>query len=285
MELTLNLKKQISEYALANADIEVCGFVMADGSIKPVENVADTFSIEELKAMGLTIESDNPDPRASLFVMPDWGNKFFIDNYDSITDVFHSHCLDSAPGYLSPTDIHNSIASKKGYILYHCHPDIDAWDYFNPNELHPYPLQNKKKFNPKQLDFYLGWPYSHPRCDCLTLFRAYFKGMFGISIRDYPRPKDPLEYFKGHWDAYRQNLQKEDFVQVNASQLQPNDVVLTTLRGRTPHHIAILLEPSTGKALHVLEPGRLSETFVYGGRDWLASTDSYWRHRSFIHAN
>ena len=282
MYLTLDVKKQISQYALDNSDIEVCGFVLDDGSVKFVENVADTFSIEELKAMGLDTDLIDSDPRASLFVMPDSANQFFVDNYDKITSVFHSHCKPEAPGYLSPTDIHNSIKSKKGYILYHCHPDIDAWDYFNPNEIHPYPLQNKKNSNPKQLEFYLGWPYQHPRCDCLTLFRAYFKGMFDITIRDYPRPKNPLDYFKGHWDAYRKNLQKEDFIQIDESQLQPNDVVLTTLRGRTPHHISILLEPKTGKALHVLEPGRLSETFVFGGREWKESVDSYWRHKRFI---
>ena len=281
MDLTFDIKKTISEYALDNSEIEICGFLLVDGSLYEADNIADTLSPEELSNMGVSEADLDKDPRSFLFMMDPDAHNFFITQRDSIDALFHSHCLDNSPGYLSPTDIHNSIASKLPYILYHCHPDFDSWDLFDPLDIHPYPLQNKKKYTPKQLEFYLGWPYNHPRCDCLTVFRSYYKGMLDIVIRDYPRPKDPLEYFKGYWDAYRNNLQKEDFVQVEKP-YKKNDVVLSTLRGKTPHHVSILLDPSTGKSLHVLEPGRLSETFVYGGRDWIQATDSVWRHKRLL---
>ncbi|MBW4460426.1 MAG: hypothetical protein KME47_09325 [Nodosilinea sp. WJT8-NPBG4] len=278
----IEVKKELAAYALENSDIETCGFLLKDGTFKPAENIADTFTSHELKEMGLDFIGDS-DARSHVFVMDSEAQSFFRDNPDKIAAVFHSHCRDDKPGYLSDPDIRNSRASKIPYLLYHCHPDIDDWDLFDPKALHPYPLKDRRKFPITDVEYYLGWPYNHPRCDCLTLFRSYYKGVLGIHVNDYPRPKSVRDYIKGVWNAYDENLGNEGFVKIESS-LKKHDLILMRLIGTIPHHIAIMLDPDKGIALD-LDPAKgSSKTFVYGGTEHINQTHSIWRHTSLINA-
>ncbi|WP_208350456.1 C40 family peptidase, partial [Aetokthonos hydrillicola] len=60
------------------------------------------------------------------------------------------------------------------------------------------------------------------------------------------------------------------------------DVILMCIVGDRTHHCAILLDPSTGKALHNLGEGRLSEVFMYGGY-WVERTRAVIRYSRLEH--
>ncbi|MFG6094394.1 hypothetical protein SPB21_04050 [Leptothoe sp. ISB3NOV94-8A] len=270
-KIAVSVKQKISVLAQEGSPYEVCGFVLADDSLHVAENIAHEYK---------QCDPGYSDARETHFAIDPDSQSFFEENRDRIKAVFHSHTSPKVSGYLSPDDVHNSIAANVPYVVYHCHPDFESWDLFDPDGLHPYPLERRGSANPSSLAFYLGWRFEFPRSDCLTLFRNYFRGKLGIEIRNYPRPKRQQDCFVEGWDAYRENFSREGFVKLpEGATLRANDILLSTLVGVTPHHVSIVIDPEKKTALHLQEPGMVSELYVHSGPIWENRTKSAWRHR------
>jgi proteasome lid subunit RPN8/RPN11 len=240
--LNSTIKKQIIEEAIATPNQEICGAVLNDGSIYPMVNYA-------------------VDPQNNFSLDPGEFDKI----RSSVSAIYHSHCLDSQPGQLSPIDIANSKALKLPYILFH--RLFHEWDYYNPNDIYPYPLI-PNPYLVKELGYYLGWRFEYNRCDCYTLIRSYYKGMLDIDIPDFHR-NTIEEIDNPEWNMFLKNFSKAGFEKLDPDEtVVANDVILMSINGKTVHHAALLVNPSNGKAIHNLGEGRLSELFMYGG---------YWR--------
>ena len=247
MLITAQIKQQIVNHSQHLSSLEVCGFICENDTVIPCANIAENSQ------EAFEISTD------------------YFEEVNALTPVlaiYHSHCQDWQPAMLSATDISNSKASKLPYLLYHT--AFGQWDYYDPGDIYPYPL-TPNLHSPLELEYYLGWRFEYNRSDCYTLFRSYYKGMLGIALPDFPRG-DIEETTSPDWDMFRSNFEKVGF-----RQLEPNDVLLMCIVGDRTHHAAILLDPSTGKALHNLGEGRLSEVFMYGGY-WVERTRSVIRY-------
>jgi len=247
MLLTSQIKQAVISHSQRDSDIEVCGLICAGGDVYPCANNA--ANAQE------SFEISNDDFE-------------IINNVDPVIGIYHSHWQDSQPALLSPTDIANSKASLLPYLLYHT--KFGQWDLYDPNVIYPYPLISNPHTQ-QEVEFYLGWRFEYNRSDCYTLFRSYYKGMLGIELPDYLRG-DIEETISPSWDMFKANFENAGFRKLERSEpLQTNDVILMNIVGSRTHHASVLLDPKTGKALHNLGEGRLSEIFMYGGY-WVERT-------------
>ena len=121
---------------------------------------------------------------------------------------------------------------------------------------------------------YLDWKFVFNRSDCLSLFRSFYSNIFGVKIKDYPRPltdKFPPE----HWDDYAENFGNEGFSKVEG-QRKYGDVLLMSVFAREAHHVGIWLNDR--EFLHLLKPGELSRV-QYLDTKWEQKIKSVWRHK------
>ncbi|OKH14875.1 hypothetical protein NIES592_08335 [Fischerella major NIES-592] len=241
MIITTQIKQKIINHSQYQSEMEICGLICENGEVFPCANIA-------------------PNPQEAFEISTDYFDQ--INAANQVAAIYHSHWQHTQPALLSPTDISNSKAAKLPYVLYHT--AFGQWDYYEPNNIYPYPL-TPNPHSPKSLEYYLGWRFEYNRSDCYTLFRSYYKGMLDIELPDFPRG-DIEETTSPEWDMFRSNFASCGFRKLEADEpLQTNDVLLMCIVGDRTHHAAILLDPSTGKALHNLGEGRLSEIFMYGG--------------------
>ena len=240
---------------------EVCGLILQDGSIIPVDNMIEGSGIEQ--------EGELLDRTTGILI--DEG--LIIEYEDELAAIYHSHHSDTQDGYLSFTDIAQSRFHQIPYLLYHT--TFKTWDYFDPNYYHPAPLLENG--NPKKLDYYKGWNFVYGRSDCSMLLRSYFHYMKGIDIPDYPRPADG-EWYKNpiHQTAYQDLMEDpiNGFRRVNTSTPKKHDVILVRWFGsRYASHAGIMVEDD--KVLHIIE-NRQSEVVPLGG-EWTRRLHSIWR--------
>jgi len=253
--LSTQIKREIINQAIATPDVEICGVILSDGGVLQMNNCAD-------------------EPQHNFIIEQ---NEFNLVR-GSVVAIYHSHCLDSQPAILSREDVANSKASKLPYVLYHT--IFGQWDYYDPLDIYPYPLISNP-YIPSELGFYLGWKFDYNRSDCYTLVRSYYKGKLKIDLPDFPRNQIE-ETTSPDWDMFAGNFEKAGFRKLEHDEpLQANDVILMCISGTQTHHSAILLDPKTGKALHNLGEGRLSELFMYGGY-WLTATRFACRYQYYI---
>lgn len=233
--------------SLSKPDEEVCGVIL---------EFPDRIKVVQAANMAADITN-------SFKIDPD----FYQTIAPLVKTVWHTHVGDHTPTHLSPDDIKQSKALKHPYLVYH--HQFQEWDYYDPGYIHPYPLEERG--NPKSLDYYLGWRFEYGRCDCYTLVRAYYKGMLGIDIPDFPRGQLD-ETLSQDWDMFNENFAIAGFRELGEGEaIQDNDVVIMNVVGGRSHHVAVIVEASANKALHVLGEGRFSEIFMYGGA-WLQKT-------------
>lgn len=263
--LTPTTKQRIAAEARLKPKEEVCGVILTDGTVMPLPNEHPTP------------ETDFQLPANAI---PKYG--------EYLAAVFHSHWEESSPALLTPADVVNARATGVTSIVYHT--TFDQWDLFDPNGLHPWPLK-QKHMDPKQLKFYLGWPWEWGRSDCLTLFRAYYQGMLGITIQDFQRVESEAKFLElldsGQWNQYEEELPAQGMHKIyegsppETFEFRQHDVILMQLQGRRPHHVGILTDVEKMHLIHHLQAGRLSETVIYGkGR--IRQTSSVWRHENFM---
>lgn len=251
-----------ANYAKSKPLEEACGVIVDDPKhghqFFELKNVADDSS------KGFEIEPN------------EWVR---IYSNEKILAIFHSHIGEDQPGFLSTYDVHQSNYFKIPYLLYHI--DDQEWDYYDSALIHPRPLQEKG--TPKELPYYLGWNWEWVRCDCSTLLRAYYKGMLGIHLNDYPKPLNPKEILSSNWNGYLDNFESEGFVRVYDA-IKPNDVILMNLFARNPHHVGIVTEVRMDNSvimLHLFDDTSPSNITLYGGF-WRQCEHSRWRHKNFM---
>lgn len=183
---------------------------------------------------------------------------------DDAIAIWHTHCLDTQAGTLSPKDVENSKLQNLPYILYHS--IFENWDLFDPNNPHPYPLTAPETFDANNPESWLGLPWEYGRSDCFTLFKGWYKGL-GIELQEYPRGKDSDERFSQAWNLFLESYKAEGFIGIPPAEawapspgermnLQKNDVLLMTMPGSTnPVHCALIADdPSSMQILHHLGP-------------------------------
>ena len=89
------VKSAIAQYAHSKPNEEVCGLVLSDDSVVPLENTADS----------------KDDFRLPADTLPKYS--------DRIQYIFHSHYQEDSPALLTPADISGSRRCGKPYLLYH----------------------------------------------------------------------------------------------------------------------------------------------------------------------
>lgn len=250
------IKEHIIEHAKEFPEQEVCGVIVEDVPYR-CTNAAEN------KHEAFVIEPDELD---------------LIVGYNDIQGVYHTHWKTEQSEYLSPPDICNAKSSKIKYILHHS--AFESWDLFDPANLaNPFPLFIDG--SPKEVNYYLKWPFVYNRTDCFSLLRAYYKGMLDISLPDFPRGFSLQETTSSSWNLIEENFQKANFRKLEFGELhQKNDVVVMSLNNIQPHHVSIIIDDNN-TGLHNLGGERTSELFVYGGTYWKHATRYICRHRSF----
>ncbi|SAL03063.1 NLP/P60 protein [Caballeronia calidae] len=119
-------------------------------------------------------------------------------------------------------------------------------------------------------------PFVHGVHDCYAIVRDYY-ALQGIELRDYPRAfgwwEDPLGP-----DLYRDNFEKEGFVEVPREKLRQHDLILMNIRARRDNHMAVYL--GHGVILHHLI-GQASRREAYQ-EFYQRRTTAVLRHKAFL---
>lgn len=257
-------KESVRTECLKNPNQESCGLILL---YKEQELVVPCLNTSEKPTESFVI---NPDEVESI-----------LDKYEesTIKAVYHSHWSDTQDSTLGAIDITNSKASKKAYLLYHT--GFNEWDGFDPNNLYPFPMV-PNKYEVTDINYYLKWPFLYNRSDCYSLFRAYYGNYLGISVPEFARGVTVEETLSPDWDLFEDNFSKAGFRRLEHDEpLQNNDAILMNLQGTQTHHVAILLDKTTGKSLHTIGGKRHSELFLYGGEYWTSVTRYVCRHKDF----
>jgi len=171
---------------------------------------------------------------------------------EDILLFWHSHFKDSHQGSFTSQDLALANYLNIPSLLYHAHEDFNNWDYYEPSNPNPYPL-NKINYSPDEIEFYLGWRFDWGRTDCFALVRRYFLGALNIEIGEWKRPEEPpsngnLNWsFEDYWD-FSQSFNK---LPLHSSQFKLNDIFGIALRGgRKANHLAVLINPELNLILH-----------------------------------
>jgi proteasome lid subunit RPN8/RPN11 len=250
------VQTKIKKHSKAYPDVEVCGIVVLDGQTQKAyygENV-----------------SDHP---SNSFELADYILRKHADK--ELLAVYHSHCNPDSSAFLSAEDIYYSKNFSIPFICYH--EELDAWDYFDPNLAeNPYPLTLEG--DSSSLDYYLGWQWQWNRCDCCSLFKAYYKGRLGIDLEDHPRALSSSDIFQEGWNDFERFLPDRGFFQWFGKP-EVNDLVLMSIEGQTIHHVGVMVEPN--RMLHLYNEKYPSDIVIYEDSLWQRVTRSVWRWNSF----
>jgi proteasome lid subunit RPN8/RPN11 len=122
----------------------------------------------------------------------------------------------------------------------------------------------------------IGRPFVHGVHDCYALVRDYYAGQ-GVTLNDYPRTWGWWESTEGP-DLYRENFEKEGFVEVPRETLREHDLLLMNIRAAHDNHMAIYL--GAGIILHHLI-GHASKRETYQ-EFYQRRTTAVLRHHAFI---
>lgn len=241
----------------ADTDIECCGYwIPSKGLVIPGKNI-------------------HLNPKSN-FIIDGIYHISMITRYPDAV-IYHSHLGEDTASLLSHQDIECSKRMKVPYLVYH--RDFQEWDYFDPNNLNPYPLIDRP-YSTDNIDFYLGIPWQWDRFDCYSLFRNYYKGMLGINLREFSRKGSEGVVTLPTWNQYTDNYESQGFNSIALeSNLQKNDVMLMTLVGEQIHHAIIVIDENVG--IQILGEGRVSERVAIG-ESLRRRTRMIIRHQRFI---
>lgn len=239
------IKLQIKIAALG-FNKEVCGVIIGDRVV--------------------TLNNIHPDPENHFTISANELNTF---NYADITAIWHTHHKDTQPGHFSYTDIELAHQSQKPIVLYHS--GFDVWDYYEPNNPDPFPLDSKP-YSFKDLNFYLNVKFHWGRSDCFAIVRRYLLGILGIDIGEFKREQlddFPPEDYDCPWDMNKFNL-----LPLGTSP-QLYDVFGIALKGgRKVNHAMVMVKPEENVILHSPSKKSVSQLEQYS---------DYWRRRTLLH--
>jgi hypothetical protein len=305
-ELTQEMQAKIKELALQNPDEETCGFILKDGQVVSCPNVhynqtldgvgADELraTIEMLQIKDLEVPDDTDDftdirrqlSRKTGMAISSQQRLAFDER--GIAAVWHSHCLDSAPGRLThednpergvTSDITQAKLQRLPYVLYHT--QFDEWDLYDPCSINLYPLQRtiERPGDPEQ---YTKIPYLWNRSDCLEVPRVALWGMYGIDLGIYLRSSSD-EYTAEGWQRYIDGFPKVGFSQLelyDTMRFKGGDCLLMQLPGhKTLHHLGVCVDEKNQRMLHVFD-GRVSE--IDHIAKWRRFVRVMFRHEKFL---
>lgn len=219
--------------------------------IEQIKTIAQSNPTEETCGYildGLVVQCRN--------VADDRRNTFKVRSPDEATCIWHSHINGSDD--FSASDIKASKELEKPYFLYCVGSEITQ--YFDPTVTAPY----------------LGRTFHWSWQNCYTLFQDYYRQELGIELPDFYL-KSPRSFLFGSV-GYLEELPKHRFRRLDVDE-QPlkNDVVLAYEGTPQPNHVAIVMEPESGKVLHHLR-FELSRYTVYNLSQIGKNIHSIWRY-------
>ena len=230
--------QQIKELINPDAAVEQCGYFNLDGQAIALPNLS-------------------PTPERSFIADVPPGEAIA---------VWHTH-LEQYGAELSFADINNSNHLRLPYLLYH--PDRDMWDYYEPDGIHPFPMQNPTI--PENIEHWLGWRWVYGRSDCYSLMRNWFRFHRNIELPMIDR-SECGEWEQPGWNRFEEGLIAAGFQRSHDS-LKYSDVVMMRFKGCAAHHCAIFL--SGDRILHTIAPPRVSE--IANIRTFKDYVVGYWR--------
>lgn len=192
---------------------------------------------------------------------------------DRAIAIYHSHHGYEISGELSDIDIANSSECGIPYMSYHT--DFDQWDYFDPNGLHPFPLELDpalSKFDPK---YYAPWRFRYGRSDCWRVVRSWYAGVLSIEAGDHPRTAlIPL-----HVQFSADRAATQGFIpHSKETPLRDHDVLLIDLNQGRSNHVAVVINADDNLILHTLGFDHYSKVENYD-QSWRDRTRTIYRHR------
>jgi hypothetical protein len=219
--------------ALAEPDIEVCGYFAVDGSYVDRPNLSPT--------PGVDFAFDLADPDAEL------------------SAIFHSHCSEYQSGFLSHADIESARLNNLATVLYHT--KFDVWDYWYPSTWYPWPLTiDPGRTGIGQLT---DWVFDYGRSDCGAIVRAYYQRFLGVDLIDFPRG-DVGELNDPIFTPYATFGESRGFTPVadwtphkDLALLRPGDLMIVAI-DKVPNHAIVYHDLST--AIHHPGVSHASET-------------------------
>jgi hypothetical protein len=173
--------------------------------------------------------------------------------------IVHSHWSDEHPGHLTAADIESARILQVPIAVYHT--GFKCWDYWDPDEWHPHPMQISAMQSVTVEDF-VGWPFVYGRSDCWSLVRGWYIGKLGILLKDYSRGNIEQLEDEG-FDPFDESFVRFGFTEVGEEDIQDNDVLIFRM-GRKGEctHCAVVVDAANGVGLHTLGPDMLSTTFA-----------------------
>lgn len=240
--------------AHSQSSIEICGLCLTEKRFIQTPNLA-------------------PNPSERFMIDRD----LFDRHADETIAIFHTHVMSDVGHQLSTADIESSRALEVPYLLYH--PLYDGWDYFDPNEIHPYPLEALG--DPSQIEYYTLWKFDYARSDCAALVRGWYKGRLNIEIEDYPRI-DLDESIQNRICQFNAERLKDNGFRILSpnTEIQTHDIVGFDLAGiNQPHHLGVIIDAEANHMIHNLGRDRYSQIDLYN-QSWRSRTKEIYRHES-----
>lgn len=242
---------EIISHAESSPDREICGGILKDGSVLPIENTS--LSPDEFE-MGEEFEQYRP----------------------RVAAIYHSHVGIDVAAQLSRTDIANSKELLIPYLVYH--PQFRQWDYFDPTAIHPYPMELRSDLSPQQLEYYLLWRFQYDRCDCGSIVRAWYHGMLGIELQDYRRSR----FSRNHDQFSIERFQELGFELIpDKNEFATHDVVVFDYEQGRANHIGVIASMTYNQLLHNPGEGAYSTVVNYGS-DWRDRARYVFRHKVLV---
>lgn len=224
--------------SIASPDQECCGFYYADGSV-----------IQEVNT--------HEDP-AHNWRIP----KERFDAVGEYAGIWHTHSDEDAAERFSVPDI--LAAQQVGKPFFLVHQKTGGIDYYDPNCIHPYPLQANPELSPQSLEFYRGWRWEWARCDCSVVVRSYYEGMLGIPTPQQKKEANPAWAKRPGWNRLAEHLKNLGFEELSKSTpLRDHDVILMSFEGQNLHHMAVIVDAAIPLMLHVYDRTSVSDTEMY----------------------
>jgi proteasome lid subunit RPN8/RPN11 len=192
---------------------------------------------------------------------------------DRAIAIYHSHHGDEVSGELSDVDITNSIECNIPYLSYHA--DFDQWDYFDPNGLHPFPLEQNpvlSKFDPA---YYAPWRFRYGRSDCWRVVRSWYAGVLSIEAGDHPRTA--LTPIHAQFSSDRAKAQGFDPHPKDVL-IRDHDVLLMDMHQGRSNHVAVVIDAEANLILHTVGFDHYSKVENYD-QSWRDRTRTIYRHR------
>lgn len=202
MELSNENVQQFKEHALKEYPNECCGMIIDSKFIK-IKNVA------EYPEINFEISKK--------------------DSFKNYSAILHSHTYPLNQDILtvpSETDIKHQIITDVPWFLVSTNGED---------------VSNVAGFG----DFLLDMPlvdreFTHGVYDCYSAVRAWYWQNHKVKLRDYPR--NNLWWRKEDKDFYIENFKKENFCEIDISELKYGDGILMKILSKKVNHAGIYLE-------------------------------------------